>query len=962
MKSWKKPTLEEVSQTISKLNRLEHRRYFFDHLNNPEWIEPLLDKGFFCSPPPAQENIQQGSIFFPPWPDSAYLARMAKHRPELVCEIIQKYGSTDNSAVIADFLTAALNMPAEVAAKLIAKVIAWVDSGKQMRIPTLIGRLASHLAKGNKYEESLKVAEVLLDFSVVKEESRGRLSNEVMPKYDWYLYEEIIKKIYPDLVNACGEDALALLCRLLNKALEAERNPEEQESKSQDFSHIWRHVVESSNHVSQEIKDFLITGIVQSAKNISEKSPANLSVALKVLEQFKWVIFSRISFSLLNHYSSVSETQRIEAILIDDQYFDKDDFYHEYYELLKKHFSTISKTAQELIIKRISEKDFSYLKTDYDYPDDQVLVRREKWQIEHLEPIAPYLADQIKRHYDELISKHGDPEHVGFYSSMPQVWMGPESPISSQDLESKTPQELVEYLRSWDPPRTKMFGPSKRGLGQILDGIIAKDPEKYIPFIMQLTTVQEPTYISSTISGLRNAINQGKTFSWEPVIQLCLWVLENQDQIPPRDPAQVDEHDIDPDWTWTKHSIASLFYNALSSSNKDEKALYPFKDRIWKILEQLSEDPNPAMADEERYSDSKNYDSLAINSVRGEALQAVINYSLWQYRKLEAEIGKEKLQKGCFDLLPEVKRVLERHLDKAHDPLIAMHTVYGQWLPWIVLLDKSWAKTSLGLIFPTAEDNLKYRKAAWKTYIKYSSPYNNVFEVMKGEYNFWISKLPGEDPKEDNAKQLAQHLMTFYWRGLLELKDLQNFFELASPETRSEATAFMGLSLRREEEEIPEKILLRFRNFWEHRLSIIKKTFVFESHFHEIDAFAWWFESMAFDLDWGFQQLRNALELIRYPQHDTILLDVFKTLSADETLEEKYLGYMLDCLDIMIRSDAGRSRSQWWYWDAEIILEQVMLRVQDETVRTKAKKLINFIGVLGHSTIGKLLQISPKTS
>jgi hypothetical protein len=42
--------------------------------------------------------------------------------------------------------------------------------------------------------------------------------------------------------------------------------------------------------------------------------------------------------------------------------------------------------------------------------------------------------------------------------------------------------------------------------------------------------------------------------------------------------------------------------------------------------------------------------------------------------------------------LPEVKEVLDKHLDKDHEPSLAIRSVYGRWLPWLVLLDSSWVK------------------------------------------------------------------------------------------------------------------------------------------------------------------------------------------------------------------------------------------------------------------------------
>jgi hypothetical protein len=47
MKSWAKPTPELVTRAIAGMPHSEQQRYFFDRLENPEWIEPLRKAKFF---------------------------------------------------------------------------------------------------------------------------------------------------------------------------------------------------------------------------------------------------------------------------------------------------------------------------------------------------------------------------------------------------------------------------------------------------------------------------------------------------------------------------------------------------------------------------------------------------------------------------------------------------------------------------------------------------------------------------------------------------------------------------------------------------------------------------------------------------------------------------------------------------------------------------------------------------
>ncbi|RMD63560.1 hypothetical protein D6833_05515, partial [Candidatus Parcubacteria bacterium] len=122
------PTRDDVARLAQEIpNNAVTRRYFFDRLENPEWLGPLWAKGFFRRPPQAEHNEKEGTIRFPPWPEARYLVRMAKYKPELVAQIIQEMKDTDNAAAHTDLVDALLAMPPEVSARLVEKARRWVE-------------------------------------------------------------------------------------------------------------------------------------------------------------------------------------------------------------------------------------------------------------------------------------------------------------------------------------------------------------------------------------------------------------------------------------------------------------------------------------------------------------------------------------------------------------------------------------------------------------------------------------------------------------------------------------------------------------------------------------------------------------------------------------------------------------------------------------------------------------------
>ena len=81
--------------------------------------------------------------------------------------------------------------------------------------------------------------------------------------------------------------------------------------------------------------------------------------------------------------------------------------------------------------------------------------------------------------------------------------------------------------------------------------------------------------------------------------------------------------------------------------------------------------------------------TLSINTNRGTAMHAVIETALWVRRELEASGNDVSVG---FAAMPEVRDSLDVHLDPRVDPSLAVHAVYGRWLPWLLLLDEAWVQ------------------------------------------------------------------------------------------------------------------------------------------------------------------------------------------------------------------------------------------------------------------------------
>ncbi|HDN19654.1 MAG TPA: hypothetical protein ENF46_00985, partial [Candidatus Acetothermia bacterium] len=439
MRSWKKPTPEQVDQAVALLVYAEHYRYFFDRLENPEWLEPLWDKGFFKHPPQPVWDEGEGTIRFPPWPEARYLARMAKHKPELVAKIIRDMDDTENASVQSDLVDAALVMPPEISATLVEKVLKWAEA-PCLLLPEKLGALMSHWAKGGKIREALRLASVLLDVlpderSATVGEGLYSLPPEPKARFDVWDYKQILKEYYPGLVRAAPFPALELLCNLLDKAIRFSLR-QGKGQKGEDFSYIWRPAIEDHpQNIDSDIKDVLVTGIRDAAEIAIKLGWVPLEKIITFLEGRQWKVFRRIALHLLRIFREQAK-ELIVARLTDRALFEDVGVRHEYILLLRKCFSALSPGDQQVILNWIEEgPDIERFRErwqrgrDMTPSEEEISHYREIWQRDRLAWIGPEnLPEEWRDRYQTLVQQYGEPEHLEFPAYMEFGWVGPASP------------------------------------------------------------------------------------------------------------------------------------------------------------------------------------------------------------------------------------------------------------------------------------------------------------------------------------------------------------------------------------------------------------------------------------------------------------------------------------------------------------------------------------------------------
>lgn len=951
---------EVVRQALEIIKkRAANYEYFFDRLDSPAWIEPLYQEGFFRNPPSAERDGDY--IRFPIWPESRYLVRMAR-LPEAQAQVLQialQIPETDNVRVLEDLADIALSLPPSMATRFVPKAKEWLEVPHHLLLPEKLGALVAHLAKGGEGDAALDLARTVLavvpDRETAPNQEEGGIftpSPQPRSRFDPWEYEDILKKHVPILVETTGERAMDLLCDILESAISLSRH-DEKGGELKDYSYVWRPAIEDhAQNYPHRFKDFLVTAVRDAAEYLVQQDPTKVSHLVTRLEARRWSIFQRIALHLLRCFPDAAESLIAER-LTDHARFNNPDLRHEYVLLARDCFSRLSQKDQETILGWIAEGP--NLKDWKDYwercTEDYEAERYKKiWQRDRLAPLADALPAAWKRYYNELIQEFGPAEHPEFLVYSEGGWVGPTSPKSTDELRAMSIEELVAYLRTWEP-QEGWRSPSPEGLGRELSALVASEPERFAAAALRFKGL-DPTYVRSLLRGLCDAARNGHVFSWEQAIDLAQWIVEQNQEIPERKSECAER---DPGWGWTRRTIAEL----LSAGFDHGPAEIPFdlRERVWVVLRPLTDDPDPTPEHEARFG-GPNMDpaALSINTTRGEAIHAVVRYALWVRRHLEAEVGQTRVERG-FDEMPEVREVLEFHLDPNREPSVAVRAVYGQWFPWLVLLDAQWAAAQKSHIFSAAPERVHLRDAAWETYIIFCQPYDKVFDILKDEYGWAIERIGSQTVDHrhlrDPNQRLAEHIMELYWRGKLALDEpgglLDQFYAKADDALRGHAIDFVGRSLMNSEGEVSAQIIDRLKALWEHRVAAARTALSPAEFTEELSAFGWWFASGKFELNWALSQLKVVLDLVQKVEPDHIVVERLAGIAESHPLDAVY------CLNAMLLGEKEGWRIMALKDEARTILEKALESIDPEA-RTTAEELINRLGARGYWEFGDLLK------
>lgn len=900
MKSWNPPTAEQLQKVAVLAARSEGRAYFFDRLENPEWVAALFEGGFFASPPDPAPGGETGYVHFPPWPEGRYLVRMAPLSPTSVAKALIQLGQRGNPAVTRHLLEAASALPDDHLPPLAANVIQWVGAPYPEDFADEAVQASRRLLQMGELDRGVEAAAVFLEVQsdprLAEKAASGDSPLRAQPEAagrvtDWE-YERALGSLVEPLVDHAGMAGLGLISNLLDNALRLSRWDGEGEEHSYDY--IWRPAIEDHAQNSDTgIASLLISALRDAAARHASRGGLALEEAIYELESGS-VLHRRIALHTLALADAGSPL--VTARVGDRRLFDDQRLKHEYATLLRRRFADAEPTAQQAVLRWIEEgpdlADYRerHIQFGGEAPSDEAVENYQlSWQRDWYSFIADHLEGTLAARYRALVTELGDAEHPDFLS-WSSSWMGPESPLNRDELLNHGIDEAIEYLRSWRPEdeSARHFGPSMEGLGRLFSEVVKERAAEFAAAATRLTDL-DPTYIRSFFSGLETTLREGGLFDWGPPIALAAFAVAQ----PFESDEEVPDRDRDPGWRWCRREVGSLLRSGFA--DRENRIPFHLREDAWRIVDRLSNDPNPSPNHEHRYGgDNMDPFTLSLNTNRATALHAVVEYALWTRRELEAA-GLD-ISAG-FDAMPEVRGALEAHLDPVIDPSLAVRAVYGRWLPWLLLLDESWVVAQLDVLLPSDPELVALREAVWSTFISWCPPYASVFVALRPEYEAAVRRTPsrvaaGSSRRRSVDAKLGEHLVTLFWRGAVDERLLDEFFERAGDELAGEVMEFVGRALHNTEGEVSEGVRTRIQELWDRRLVVAEADP--DAHRIETRAFGMSFASGKLDREWALNRLERAVGVAGAPRLGHRVAErLVDTVASDPAAATRILATML---------------------------------------------------------------------
>jgi hypothetical protein len=495
--------------------------------------------------------------------------------------------------------------------------------------------------------------------------------------------------------------------------------------------------------------------------------------------------------------------------------------------------------------------------------------------------------------------------------------------LTQEEFDALDDDALVEKLNAYEP-ESHLYS-DQEALSNNLGAAAKSNPDRFITLLPKIANTKY-MYLNTLVSAFWESID---SLSAEQIGKIAT-VLK------PVFSAQLEDTEESRDYYKWARSSATRFAEKAFDRNIEKKADRITADEASAVLDLiliLCRDTDPTVEYEEKEDDNMDPSSLSINSVRGQAMHALIHAMVWANRN-----------KVDTEFMDKVFTELDWHLVENNDSSHAIRSVYGWYFSTIWGTRGDWAMANKEKIF--SDDRLG--QTAADAYTSYSRVHPDAIELLGSVFERQIPRLASKpDEKKrgialEGLKHLVQHLSLHYWYGHIDLAAdslMTQMLEASHTKYLSEIINFIGFRLYKADEnklKITKQELSRLSSLWGYMVALTEKD---DSKKEALADFGTWFASGKFNDDWSLDQLIVAIKIA-----GSIDLD-FAVLKRLEKLAEAHSAKAVTVIDSMVD---GAARDRWsigtWRDNAVSILSTAYHSTNESTKRaasTLANKLVN---------------------
>jgi hypothetical protein len=797
--------------------------------------------------------------------------------------------------------------------------------------------LCARLAEEGEVDLSLSLAEALFA-------PKGENQKTGPGRSDSYWYKEGLKKVTPILATRRAQTFLPMLRDWLESLVRATKSIDDE--SGDDYSYIWRPAIEEH----EQNRDYDLVGVVVACVRDGfefgiRRGGMSLTTALELLENRRLNVFRRLSLHLLAEFGD-QDPRLVTHTILNHDLFEDHRFKHEYARLVGLRLAKIDVPDRDEWYRWVDEgPDMS----DFDKNFRQNLRREpaesdrrsriDYWKFQKLHWVREVLEGARQEFYARMLSEHGTPEMADLNIRTSVGW-GEQSPTTVEQLLAVTFEEAIEQVSSWKP--SAAFGPGLGGLASTFGDYVSRNPED---FSRKALTVKgrPPSLVSVYLRQMAAAVKAGREIDLPAVLDLCEWVVGQP---------------IDEEWQSARDQISALIETACQTTrekNRPRFALEEFRKPFWTLLRTLSSGRSESYIVRNTSSDDlrvHDYLDLAINSPRGKAVEAGLDFARWVALHLTADAGRQDSVPGGMQAIPELQELLDWQIYPENQSLEAM-AIIGSRIGVINWIDGPWLASNAERLFDLERVEQARAKAlgwvAWNAFLVWVHPHIVFYRTLERQFQYAVRQAAlVEIEKQDHNQpmfRLGEHLMVLYGRGQLPLDHglLQDFLSTARPTIRRHAIGFIGSSFGHEH--VPADVTRRFMALWDAYWAGHGKSDAAENP-HAV-LFGSWFASGEFPDDWSLSCLHDYVEVVEVPEPEHLVMERLGKVAHTDIVKSMRI------VERMVKGDRDGWRMHGWQEPAKTILEQAVK--SGGAARVAAEEVIDFLGRRGFTTFGALL-------